>query len=705
MDDTNEEIARTECTMRPANFVGIYFDYNEETCRSKCKVAGCSTSMQGKHTANLERHIMRKHPVEAQIITSERIKLQRARDRKNNMQDLELDVTSSNSSSSLASTEKISTNRKRKRTSVSVEIDYNEIIDACVEMTTVNGRSINFVEDSGFKRIIDPILNGLTKDGPKIVVNREIIKRQITTEAQNIREEILQDVKGRLICVKIDNATRLDRSLMGINIQYCKEGKLIIRNICTKELDCTHTAENLKREIIIELDKCGISENMIYCVTTDNAANMLKTIKLLSDDVSSMHVESETNENNDEEMNENMNSSDEDSEEEGSETEDEESNENILEENSTKSVENDLFLTFDNLPSKFSSEGVIGQRCVAHTLQLAVEDAVKKNDIRELLTRARSLVKKLRTPTNSGILVAIGRRKPTLDCPTRWHSMYDMILSLLAFRFMPDQILSANKKSKLSNLSINDYDKLQLIVDALKPAKVTTKKLQAEQLQVGDFIQAWLMCKHNTKTIDSSLAKALVTAMQEREVKLMESPALLCAIYLDARWQVLLSETQRETAVNHLVFVWQRLQALKTIEISTPSSTCHDSALRSQSTEKIEDPLKLMLLEKENSRQTQHTKTNKSDIKHFLINFGNEERIKYEEDIFLYWEKKKVTCPELYELAVTVLALPVTQVSVERLFSNLKFILNYLRNKMSCTLLNDILLVRCNRIFGSNKKT
>lgn len=556
-----------------------------------------------------------------------------------------------NSSSSLGSTEKVSTNRTRKKTSsVSVEINYNEIIDACVEMTTVNGRNINIIDNSGFKRIIDPILNSLSKDGPKIVVNREIIKRQITTEAQKIREEILQDVKGHLICVKIDNATRLDRSLMGINIQYCKGGKLIIRNICTKELDCTHTAENLKRKIIAELDKCGISKNMIYCVTTDNAANMLKTIKLLSNDVSStmrVEVETETNENDDEEMNGSMDSSDEDSDEEGSETEDEENNEDTSEEKkSRKSVENDLLSeTFNNLPSKFSSEGVFGQRCVAHTLQLAVEDAIEKDNISELLTRARSLVKKLRTPTNSGILVAIGRKKPALDCPTRWHSMYDMILSLLTFRFMPDQILSANKKSKLSNLSNNDYDKLQLIVDALKPAKVTTKKLQAEQLQVGDFIQAWLMCKHKTKTIDSSLAKALVTAMQEREVKLMESSALLCAIYLDTRWQILLSETQKEIAVSHLVSVWQRLQALKTIEINTPSSAYNDGAFRSKSTEKIEDPLELMLLEKENSRQSKHIKTNKSDIKHLLINFGNEERIKYEEDILLYWEKKKSDLP------------------------------------------------------------
>lgn len=38
---------------------------------------------------------MRKHPVEAEVITGERIKLQRVRDRKRkNMHDFELDLTS-----------------------------------------------------------------------------------------------------------------------------------------------------------------------------------------------------------------------------------------------------------------------------------------------------------------------------------------------------------------------------------------------------------------------------------------------------------------------------------------------------------------------------------------------------------------------------------------------------------------------------------
>jgi len=50
---------------------------------------------------------------------------------------------------------------------------------------------------------------------------------------------------------------------------------------------------------------------------------------------------------------------------------------------------------------------------VVYTLQLAVKDAIKKDNISELLTKARSLVKKLRTPKNSGILVAIGKKTYT----------------------------------------------------------------------------------------------------------------------------------------------------------------------------------------------------------------------------------------------------------------------------------------------------
>lgn len=63
----------------------------------------------------------------------------------------------------------------------------------------------------------------------------------------------------------------------------------------------------------------------------------------------------------------------------------------------------------------------------------------------------------------------------------------------------------------------------------------------------------------------------------------------------------------------------------------------------------------------------------------------------------------EITSPELSELAMTILAVPSTQVSVERLFSGLKFILSPYRTNVSSKHLEDQLLVRTNRLFDNKK--
>jgi len=60
----------------------------------------------------------------------------------------------------------------------------------------------------------------------------------------------------------------------------------------------------------------------------------------------------------------------------------------------------------------------------------------------------------------------------------------------------------------------------------------------------------------------------------------------------------------------------------------------------------------------------------------------------------------KKSHPELYALSKISCTFPVTQVSVERSFSGLKFILSPHRSKMTAELLEKVLLIRANRIFG-----
>ena len=59
----------------------------------------------------------------------------------------------------------------------------------------------------------------------------------------------------------------------------------------------------------------------------------------------------------------------------------------------------------------------------------------------------------------------------------------------------------------------------------------------------------------------------------------------------------------------------------------------------------------------------------------------------------------KTDSPILYELSQIILAIPSTQVSVERLFSGLKFILSPLRYNIAGDKLNDIMIIRTNYLY------
>lgn len=81
-----------------------------------------------------------------------------------------------------------------------------------------------------------------------------------------------------------------------------------------------------------------------------------------------------------------------------------------------------------------------------------------------------------------------------------------------------------------------------------------------------------------------------------------------------------------------------------------------------------------------------------------LINLSNlKHRLPNTTDVVKYWEARKHEDPELYELAMIALSVPVTQVSVERCFSVLKLLLENHRLRMAEARLDDLMVIRCNR--------
>ncbi|KAL4083855.1 hypothetical protein QTP88_029171 [Uroleucon formosanum] len=90
---------------------------------------------------------------------------------------------------------------------VGVTGSRSEVAKAANELVTINGRPFTLIEDSGFKKLLEPILKGFND---KFSINSQNIRNQISPAAQRVRQEITNIVKNRLLSLKMDCVTRHD---------------------------------------------------------------------------------------------------------------------------------------------------------------------------------------------------------------------------------------------------------------------------------------------------------------------------------------------------------------------------------------------------------------------------------------------------------------------------------------------------------------
>jgi len=112
-----------------------------------------------------------------------------------------------------------------------VKLNADALVEACVELVSVNGRPLSLLEDTGFRKILDPILTAINKGSTEalrpIAINRKSIIAHIQRRAELLRKEIREEVAGRLVSLKTDTVTRMDRHLLGVNIQFIQDGQFV----------------------------------------------------------------------------------------------------------------------------------------------------------------------------------------------------------------------------------------------------------------------------------------------------------------------------------------------------------------------------------------------------------------------------------------------------------------------------------------------
>ena len=166
--------------------------------------------------------------------------------------------------------------------------------------------------------------------------------------------------------------------------------------------------------------------------------------------------------------------------------------------------------------------------------------------------------------------------------------------------------------------------------------------------------------------------------MKKKEEILFENEAFLGALFMDPRWNIALTDVFVVKVIVKMDILSQNCCTSVDDKMSCSSSSYRDSV----------EPI-LRNMEKESSNTTPNK------IRELLSAFRNEKLVQRHVNV-LNWRKEKSTAkPELYAISRVILAVPATQVSVERLFSGVKYIMNPSRNRLDDDSLNAVVVILC----------
>jgi hypothetical protein len=344
-----------------------------------------------------------------------------------------------------------------------------QYIKDCVMIAVIKMVSFSFFDFANFRNIA-----AIHSENSSTIVNAKNIVKYVNSTAANIREKIAGEVKNKLVSIKLDIASRMNRSVLGVNVQFfCQSRKkIIVRTLGIIELRRSHTAVYLKSELKQILNTFSIDLRNIYTFTSDNGANMICLGKLLRSNQHDMMLTDEILQ---------LRAETEDVQSESDDEEEEETNFDEQESTIASEVVSQIF--------QDKNDGFIAfltvVRCAAHTLQLAVYDVLKVLLFRSKIQKIRSCVKELRSSAYLDFITP-GVNTIKLNNVTRWNSTYKMFQSILNKKDELQKMYSNKQMSeKLLDkilISEEDFDFIESFVSSMDPVYRSTLQLEREQL-------------------------------------------------------------------------------------------------------------------------------------------------------------------------------------------------------------------------------
>lgn len=616
------------------NPVRMYFNFDPSTKKSECNIGGCPPAtkfVQGDHSGNLNRHLKRYHEDEAIIVEAA-----------------------------------LKKHKKKEDSSkgVPVYFTHQQVIDALVTLTTVNGRSYSIIDDSGLRMLIDPITQSFKSAEKPLTINQLNIKTAGNEKYNEVKCETKELLKNRNIALQLDLATCENRHVLGIDADYIENGVMHTRTLAMINVTDRSTGINIAKHVLSALKSYDVKLQNVNSITTDNGANVVLAVKILKaykNNSLDMFFEG------DEEFNF-------DSAEMADFTQ-------LVNENA-----NQIEYGCEDMPFHIA--------CSAHSANLAIGETINRcSDVKVAIEIFRDYAKKLRTPTLMRVLKESNQNMALLDVPTRWSSLYNMLLRLDQLKPFTSSLQDHLFSGK--NMTESNWHGMKEIIEVLKPTAILMKKLQNAHISLSDVFAYWTdtilaLQELQAEKPECDFLDEMFRNVEARFKSVSSNALMLASVYLDPRFQLLLDSAEKNKAIDYLT---------KLHLIHSPVGICQSNANQLNYSSQVRlTPLEKLLRSKEvNEVTTENVSADAvTHIRNRLIDFGNIPRQPSTSNLLLFWEENKSNWFELYSLAIIVHASPGTEVKVERNFSALKFVLNRLRNNLSDYDLEKILIIKLN---------
>ena len=272
-----------------------------------------------------------------------------------------------------------------------------------------------------------------------------------------------------------------------------------------------------------------------------------------------------------------------------------------------------------------------------------------------------------------------------VDMPTRWASTYLMFKRLVELKEIV-QDLAAREV----HLTPHEWSEVERMASLLEIPYHATLNLQTEKLTPGDFLKTWREVIFSLEQLGGVLATDMAGALKRREEKLLENRFVLAAIWIDARYRVLLSQNQK-TAAKAALIETHRIRLLSSPASSPNRPQASEEAASPSSPKKSRFDDFLDTLEENEKAASTVSASADTELVDAIESLGRMKKDSVWEIIDVYPKPIRAACHALSSI-------PTTQVSVERCFSHLRLLLRDNRAALKSDITEALLFLRTNKL-------